>query len=108
MQNLAIQYPLVLKNIYAYNELNNCFPSLHTAISTAMAGVAWRSGAPRRYVAFSTILAACIVFSTIYLGVHWVSDVVAGLLLAALVVKLSERFWPTQQTEAEPAPQAAL
>lgn len=106
VQNLAIQYPFVLKNIYAYNELNNCFPSLHTAISVAMATVAWRTGAPRRYVAFAATLSALIVASTIYLGVHWVADVVAGLLLVPLVVKLVERFWP--QAEQVPAPDAAM
>ena len=108
VQNLAIHYPFVLKNIYAYNELNNCFPSLHTAISVAMAAVAWRTGAPRRYVVFSSVLAGAIVVSTIYLGIHWVSDVVAGLLLAALVSKLVERFWPMPSPEMAPAPAAAL
>lgn len=104
--NLAIQYQWIHEHIYAYNEINNCFPSLHTAISTCMAAVAWRTGAPRSYVVFATLVAICIVLSTIYLGVHWVTDVVAGLLLAALVVKLVERFWP--DVEPTPAPEAAL
>lgn len=104
VQNLAIQYPFVLKNIYAYNELNNCFPSLHTAISVALAAVAWRSGAPRRFAVFAAVLAGLIVASTIYLGVHWVSDVVAGLLLAALVVKLVERLWPGAPAPSAPDP----
>ncbi|MCA1819802.1 MAG: phosphatase PAP2 family protein, partial [Halobacteriales archaeon] len=68
VQNLAIQYAWVREHIYAYNELNNCFPSLHTAISVGLAAVAWRTGAPRRYVIFATTLAAAIVFSTLYLG----------------------------------------
>jgi membrane-associated phospholipid phosphatase len=104
VQNLAIQYDWVHNHIYAYNELNNCFPSLHTAISVAMAAVAWRSGAPKSYVVFATALAGLIVVSTVYLGIHWVLDVVAGLVLAAIVVRLVERLWP----RLEPPPRAAL
>jgi membrane-associated phospholipid phosphatase len=106
VQNLAVQFPFVNENIYAYNEINNCFPSLHTAMSVALAAVAWRSGAPRRYAAFAVATATLIVVATVYLGIHWVIDVVAGLALAALVVRLVERHWPDPGPEV-PAPTAA-
>ncbi|MFD2880164.1 phosphatase PAP2 family protein [Paenibacillus rhizoplanae] len=41
--------------------LNNCFPSLHTAISVSMALLAYRSG-NRRWMVISTISAVIIVF----------------------------------------------
>ncbi|HUR62265.1 MAG TPA: phosphatase PAP2 family protein [Candidatus Thermoplasmatota archaeon] len=91
--NIATSYQWVATHLYSFNEINNCFPSLHTAISAAMAGVAWR-GPSRRYQHAAWILAAMIVFSTVYLGIHWVVDVVAGLVLAAVAVHLVGRRWP--------------
>lgn len=100
VQNIATSYQWVADHLYSFNELNNCFPSLHTAISVAMAGVAWR-GPSRGYRHASWVLAAMIVFSTVYLGIHWIVDVVAGLALAAVAVRLAGRWWPD-------APQARL
>ena len=62
------------------------FPSGHTAVSMALYGflaiiVAWE--ASRRWqLAIATsagLLVAAIAFSRIYLGAHWLSDVLAGL-----------------------------
>ncbi len=62
------------------------FPSGHTAVSMALYGflaiiVAWE--APRRWqLAIATgagLLIAAIAFSRLYLGAHWLSDVLAGL-----------------------------
>jgi len=107
VHNLAIQYTWVREHIYAYNEVNNCFPSLHTALSVALAAVAWRSGAPRRYARAAAILSGGIVLSTLYLGIHWVADVLAGFALAAVVVVIVERIWPASRhagpTAATPA-----
>ncbi|HEX2066440.1 MAG TPA: phosphatase PAP2 family protein [Candidatus Thermoplasmatota archaeon] len=103
VQNIATTYTWVRDHLYSFNEINNCFPSLHTAISAAMAGVAWR-GPSRRYRHLSWILAALIVFSTVYLGIHWVIDVAAGLALAWGVVWLVGRWWPDPAPGAQEAP----
>ncbi|AIQ60401.1 phosphatase PAP2 family protein [Paenibacillus borealis] len=63
--------------------LNNCFPSLHTAISVSMALLAYRSG-NRRWMVISTISAVTIVFGIFYLGIHWLTDMLGGTLLAVL------------------------
>jgi membrane-associated phospholipid phosphatase len=100
VQNVATSYEWVRNHLYSFNEVNNCFPSLHTAISVAMAGVAWH-GPSRRYRHLSWVLAAMIVFSTVYLGIHWVADVAAGLALAAVAIHFVDRWWPD-------VPQASL
>jgi len=63
--------------------LNNCFPSLHTAISVSMALLAFRSG-NRRWMVISTISAVTIVFGIFYLGIHWLTDMLGGTLLAVI------------------------
>ncbi|KAI7259598.1 hypothetical protein KC345_g10268 [Hortaea werneckii] len=63
--------------------LNNCFPSLHTAISVSMALLAYRSG-NRRWMVIATISAVTIVFGIFYLGIHWLTDMLGGTLLAVI------------------------
>ncbi|WP_449602583.1 phosphatase PAP2 family protein [Paenibacillus sp. Marseille-Q9583] len=63
--------------------LNNCFPSLHTSISVTMALLAFRSG-NRRWMAITSISAVLIVFGIFYLGIHWLTDMIGGTLLAVL------------------------
>lgn len=62
--------------------LNNCFPSLHTSVSVTVAILAIRSGI-RRWQWLASISAALIVFSIFYLGIHWLSDMIAGVALAS-------------------------
>lgn len=63
--------------------LNNCFPSLHTAISVSTAILAYRSG-NRRWMAITAVSAAFIVFGIFYLGIHWMIDMLGGALLAVV------------------------
>ncbi|KUP22727.1 phosphoesterase PA-phosphatase [Paenibacillus sp. DMB5] len=63
--------------------LNNCFPSLHTAISVSTAILAYRSG-NRRWMAITTVSAALIVFGIFYLGIHWLTDMIGGTILAVV------------------------
>jgi hypothetical protein len=97
VQQLAMRIPFVRANLYAFNEINNCFPSLHTAIPVALALVS--RGVPR-FGRFAAVLAGLIVFTTQALGIHWLTDVAAGLLLAFAVNRLVRRIWPDPPTPA--------
>ncbi len=70
----------------------DCFPSLHTAISTITLVFAWRSrrAFPKAGLVFWVYLPLTVSlwFSTVYLRYHWVVDVIAGWALATLVVIL--------------------
>lgn len=65
------------------NENTNVFPSLHTSLSTSVAllAVYYRSVSPR-WLPIAVVLALSITVSTMYLGIHWLADVVGGIALA--------------------------
>lgn len=71
--------------------LNNCFPSLHTAISLSTALLAYRSG-NRRWMAITSVSAAFIIFGIFYLGIHWLSDMLGGALLAVVSTSMAVRL----------------
>lgn len=68
--------------------LNNCFPSLHTSISVSTALLAFRSG-NRRWMAMTTVSAVIIVFGIFYLGIHWLTDMLGGTLLAVVATTIA-------------------
>lgn len=59
---------------------DHSFPSGHTTASFACAGV-YLQTLPRKYGVAALILAALIAFSRLYVGVHYPTDVLAGLLI---------------------------
>lgn len=75
------------------NRNTNTFPSLHTSLSTTVALLAHRTRDeyPRWYYV-ATFFAASIAFSTVYLGIHWVVDVIAGIVLAYVCVQLASEL----------------
>lgn len=93
--NIQFLIPQVYPNFESeYRQLsgiNNNFPSLHTAISLSMAIVAYNSKSIRfsNLVIFSV---GIIIFSTLYLGIHWLSDLAAGGLLAIISTQTSFRL----------------
>lgn len=75
------------------NENTNVFPSLHTSLSVTVALFAVRTR--EEYPGWTAIacpLAAGVVVATMYLGIHWLTDVIGGILLAIGCVALSFRF----------------
>lgn len=66
------------------NENTNVFPSLHTSLSmtVALLAVRYRSVAPG-WLPIAGVGAASIAVATMYLGIHWLTDVLFGVLLAA-------------------------
>lgn len=65
----------------------NCFPSMHTSIAFAMLLLALREK-DKLFKIFMSFFCISIIFSTLYLQIHWVLDVLAGMLLAYATVKL--------------------
>ena len=69
------------------NADTNVFPSLHTSLSVTVALLAIRDHETfPLWTPVAVFLAASIVLSTMVLGIHWVTDVIAGTLLAAFSV----------------------
>lgn len=67
--------------------LDNCFPSLHTSISVTIALVASRSG-NRRWIIFTWLNAGIIILSIFYLGIHWMTDMLAGCVLSVFAATI--------------------
>lgn len=69
------------------NTHTNVFPSLHASLSATvlLLAVATRVELPR-WTVFAAFLATNVVISTMYLGIHWLVDVLAGVVLAVVSV----------------------
>lgn len=66
------------------------FPSLHTAISIVMLVEIWRSF--RIWTWLYAPMTILIIFSTIYLRIHYGVDVIAGILLALVTTHFSPKI----------------
>ncbi|MCD9025677.1 phosphatase PAP2 family protein [Cohnella silvisoli] len=93
-------FPTFEKDYRSLSGINNCFPSLHTSISVTMALLASRSGI-RRWSIFAWSNAVIIIFSIFYLGIHWFTDMVAGVALAlfAVTVGLKVGEWAERSSK---------
>ncbi len=80
----------------AVNDETNVFPSLHASMAVTASLLAWttRDEYPA-WVPISAVLAGSVVVSTMYLGIHWATDVVFGILLAWVSVAIGVRFEDT-------------
>ncbi|UUZ79459.1 phosphatase PAP2 family protein [Paenibacillus sp. P26] len=67
----------------------NCFPSMHTSISFAMLLLALREK-DRIFKYMMVTYCAAIIYSTMYLQIHWVLDVIAGMIFAYVTVKIAD------------------
>ena len=68
------------------------FPSGHTVVATAVWGLLAVRSYFSRWIAAAFILV--VMISRLYLGMHYVGDVLAGLGIGLLLVVLFERMWP--------------
>lgn len=81
-------HPAVMQAYRTMSGLDNCFPSFHTSLAATMALVAWHSGRAR-FAWLISFFAAANALSTLYLGIHWLTDVIAGLAVALLAYGLA-------------------
>jgi membrane-associated phospholipid phosphatase len=76
---------------YIMNSLDNCFPSLHTAIS-AYVPMAMFANGKRRWGTVTLWIAVSIIIAIFYLGTHWVIDMLAGLVVAAFALYVARNL----------------
>ena len=75
------------------NVNTNVFPSLHSSLSVTVALIAYRTrNAYPAWAVAAAVVGGSIVVSTMYLGIHWLVDVIAGGGLAGLSVSLARRL----------------
>lgn len=75
------------------NVNTNVFPSLHSSLSITVALLAYRTrDVYPEWTVVAAFLAGSVVVSTMYLGIHWLVDVIAGGGLAILSVSLALTF----------------
>ena len=83
-------------NEYLTSEVNsrtNVFPSLHTSLSATVTLFAYKTrDAYPIWFGIAIVLAASIIVSTMYLGIHWAVDILFGLGLAGISVYVAERY----------------
>ncbi|AGB36891.1 phosphatase PAP2 family protein [Natronococcus occultus] len=72
------------------NRNTNVFPSLHTSLAATVGVLAYQTrDVYPRWAIVAIPLAISVAISTMYLGIHWAIDVVAGIVLAYVCVKLA-------------------
>ena len=81
-----------------YDTFNNCFPSMHTGYPCAILLLLVRK--TRNFLAYKLLLLSLlllIMLAILYLGIHWIIDILGGIGIAILGVALTEkyndRFW---------------
>ena len=83
--------PSVENFFYSITTQNNCLPSLHTAMTILVAySVSLTDNKKLLYFAYFTMIT--VIISVIYLSIHWITDVIAGALLAVGVIFILRRF----------------
>jgi membrane-associated phospholipid phosphatase len=87
-------YPRTQILVSEVNTNTNVFPSLHTSLSVTVALLAWQTrGEYPWWSRIAVPIAASVVLSTMYLGIHWAVDVLAGAAMAVGIVSLASRRW---------------
>lgn len=81
--------PVIQYGVYSTDTLVKAFPSLHTGLSVLAALYARK--AEEAYATTVAVLTAAIVFSTLYLGIHWLTDAAFVLVLVGLAYYVSQR-----------------
>jgi membrane-associated phospholipid phosphatase len=83
------QFPRICAAITAIDPLDNCFPSLHVAMVFSafliMCGTNYR-----RYKIFIYFAFPATLFAVLYLGIHWLIDIIAGITLALFTYYLAK------------------
>ena len=88
-----LDLPSALTWLYAHHDYNlyAAFPSLHAGFPVLAAVAAWRRD--KRVGAALSIWAVLVWFTVVYLGEHYVADVIGGVLYAAVALAIIAWIW---------------
>ncbi|MGF3554892.1 MAG: phosphatase PAP2 family protein [Thermoplasmatota archaeon] len=70
---------------YSTTTRNNCLPSLHTALTILIAYSTSLTG-NKKISYFTYFIAITVIISVIYLSIHWITDVITGIVLSFGVI----------------------
>lgn len=86
---MYVEYPEFQLLTSQINQKTNVFPSLHASLTTTVMAFAWRTRRTLpRWTVLGWLLGTGVIVSTMYLGIHWLIDVLAGLVLGLVSVWL--------------------
>jgi membrane-associated phospholipid phosphatase len=88
---LNMVIPTIEHFFYTTTTNNNCFPSLHVALSLLLVKTISLTN-NKRFIYLAYFCAICVICSVIYLAIHWITDVIGGILLATGVFYLIKHF----------------
>ena len=89
--------PKLIEIFRPFSGLDNCFPSFHVSLAVVMVALAFHYHLRFRWSAL--FLGLLVALSTLVLGIHWLTDVAAGLaagILAMSAALLIERSWRSE------------
>jgi membrane-associated phospholipid phosphatase len=83
--------PSVERFFYSTTTLNNCLPSLHTAMTILVAYSVSLTG-NKKFTYFAYLIMILVILSVLYLSIHWILDVISGALLSITVILILRRY----------------
>ncbi|NIA12092.1 MAG: phosphatase PAP2 family protein [Nitrospiraceae bacterium] len=83
--------PVIYAGITTVDPLDNCFPSLHTALVFSALLIICTTNL-RRYKIFLTFVVPAVIYATLYLGIHWITDIIAGVILSLFTLHIANRY----------------
>jgi membrane-associated phospholipid phosphatase len=88
-----LDLPSALTWLYAHHDYNlyAAFPSLHAGFPVLAAVAAWRRD--KRVGAALSMWAVLVWITVVYLGEHYVADVLGGVLYAAVAIAIVAWIW---------------
>ena len=88
---LNMVIPTIEQFFYTTTTNNNCFPSLHIAVSLLLVKTVSLTN-NKRFIYLTYFCAVCVICSVIYLAIHWITDVIGGILLTVGVFYVINHF----------------
>jgi len=86
-------HPAIGEFFRANDPFDNCFPSLHVAMPASMAYIIHReNGKYRNYMWFLIGMTVIIAIAILYLGIHWIIDIPAGLAIIPPALWITDRY----------------